>query len=83
MSYQEFLVTFGHYRRPNLVQAYGVWHGDGVGPDDYLRAMEFYRRAVASDSLRLWCWYMWRAKRAWAAFLRTHQFPLPVAVVHS
>ena len=82
MSYQEFLtglVISAAY----VSQAYSVWHGDGAGPDDYLRAMEFYRRAEAADSIRLWCWHMWRAKKAWAVFLRSHRFPLPVAIVHS
>ena len=79
MSYNEFLRTFGHLSKPTLKQAFSVWYGDLDGPDTYVYAMRWYTIASQQTSLHGWCRFMWKAKKAWALYLREQDFPLPVA----
>ena len=79
MSYHEFLCMYGHLARPKLTQAFSVWHGDDIGPDSYICAMRYYARARQQSTLYDWCRFTWRAKKAWAIYLREQTFPLPIA----
>ena len=86
MSYQQYLLEYGHLPKPPMKGAYKMWiEGayemwyDNECPECFRLAMENLLLAERSSDLRTWCKYVWRAKIAWNKYLSEQMFPLPLA----
>jgi len=75
MSYQTFLLYFGHLPKPTIEQAYYVYEFDGA-PPAFEEAMQWYHMTRSMDVNHAWCTAMWRAKCAWKAYTAHQVFPI-------